>query len=132
MEYMNEQIFSFERLQAYQTSRCLVKSVYDIIRALPNDERFALGSQIKRAIVSVTSNIAEGCGRVSYKEKIHFLEIAYGSLLEAYSQLQLGVDLDYISPKLFYDVKPQFTSVARLLNALRRSYIEKIQSDKHP
>lgn len=85
--------FSFEKLTAYKESRKLVVEIYKIGNSLPNNEKFAIGSQLQRSAVSVTSNIAEGSGRVSYKEKIHFIEIAFGSLYEAYSQLELCVDL---------------------------------------
>ncbi|MGM9823625.1 MAG: four helix bundle protein, partial [Muribaculaceae bacterium] len=67
--------FSFENLNAYKESKSLVVEVYRLIAKFPQSERFALSAQLQRAIVSVPSNIAEGSGRVSYKEKIHFLEI---------------------------------------------------------
>lgn len=76
--------YSFEKLEVYQLTRKLIQNVYQIVNRLPANERFALGSQLQRAIVSVLSNIAEGSGRVSIKEKIHFVEISYGSLMEAY------------------------------------------------
>ena len=92
-------LFSFEKLDAYQEARKLAVEVYKLIQELPSYERFDLGSQLRRSIISVTSNIAEGCGRVSLREKIHFLEIAYGSMLESYSQIQLSVDLNYTHPE---------------------------------
>lgn len=126
-------IFSFEKLTVYQESRKLALNIYQIIRELPYDEKFALGSQLRRSMISVTSNIAEGCGRMSYKEKIHFLEIAYGSLLEVYSQIQMCVDLNYTTNERFANIQPQFAQVARLINALRKSYIDKNnrQSSSH-
>lgn len=119
------EMFSFEKLIAYQESRKLLKSIYLISRSFPEYERFALTSQLRRAVISVSSNIAEGCGRVSNKEKIHFLEIAFGSLLEAYSQLQIGLDLGYTSSNEIEKLKPQFFYVGNLINALRKSYIIK-------
>ena len=118
--------FSFEKLTAYQKSRSLVVEVYRIVRMLPSIERFALGQQIQRSITSITSNLAEGCRRMSVREKIHFVEIAYGSLLEAYCQLQTCYDLEYISDEKFQAVKPLFFEVSRLLTALRQSYISKL------
>ena len=88
-------MFSFENLLVYQKARILVKAVYKVQRQFPADERYVLGDQIRRSITSVTSNIAEGSGRESFKEKIHFLEISFGSLMEAFSQLQNAQDLDY-------------------------------------
>ena len=70
--------YSFEKLLVYQTARKLVKDVYILIQRFPTEERFALCDQVRRAIISVPSNIAEQSGRTSYKERIHFLDIAYG------------------------------------------------------
>ena len=121
---MNE--FSFERLTVYQKARQLVVSVYQLLGEFPNTEKFALCDQIRRAIISVPSNIAEQCGRTSLKEKIHFIEIAYGSLMEAYCQLQVSVDLNYISFEQFNSVRDAFFDVSRLLNGLSKSYQEKV------
>lgn len=90
--------YSFENLEVYKLSRKLIIKVYDsVIKKLPVTERFALGSQLQRSIISIASNIAEGSGRISIKEKIHFIEISYGSLMEAYCQVQISSDLGYIS-----------------------------------
>ena len=118
--------FSFEKLDAYQKSRQLVVSVYKIINTLPVNERFALSSQLQRSIVSVASNIAEGSGRVSIKEKIHFLEISFGSLMEAYAQLQVCCDLNYIHEDTLNSIKPEFFSVSRLITGLRNSFSKKL------
>ena len=118
------ELYSFEKLNAYQEARKLVVMVYRVIETLPNNERYALGTQLQRAIISVTSNIAEGTGRMSYKEKIHFLEISFGSLMESYCQLQTCMDLGYITVAKFHAIKPQFFVVSRLLHALRQSYID--------
>lgn len=120
--------FSFGKLQAYAESKKLVVEVYKIIKDLPAYENFALCSQIRRAIVSVPSNIAEGSGRISIKEKIHFLEIAFGSLLEAYCQIEISQELGYISKEKFSNIKPIFFSVSRLINALRKSFVEKLNN----
>lgn len=117
--------YAFEKLNAYQEARKLVVMVYRIIETLPNNEKYALGNQLQRSIISVTSNIAEGSGRISYKEKVHFLEISFGSLMESYCQLQTCMDLGYITAEKFNFVKPQFFAVSRLINALRQSYINK-------
>ncbi|MDE6648492.1 MAG: four helix bundle protein [Muribaculaceae bacterium] len=122
-------LFSFEKLDAYQESRKLAVEVYRIIQELPSYERFDLGSQLRRSIISVSSNIAEGCGRVSLREKIHFLEIAYGSMLEAYSQIQLSVDLNYTHPERMTMLQPKFSYVANLINSLRKSYMIKLENN---
>ena len=70
------ELFSFERLEVWQKSRLLVKDVYAIISNFPASEKFGLSSQLGRAIISVPSNIAEGCGRISLKERAHFGTVA--------------------------------------------------------
>ena len=110
--------FSFEKLHAYQVARLLVKSVYHITEDFPSFEKFGLSSQLQRAVVSIASNIAEGSGRKSIKEKIHFLEIAYGSLLEVYCQLQLAMDLCYICEAKFLELKTTIFELSRLIGGL--------------
>lgn len=121
MEY-----FSFENLKTYQAARGLVKEVYAISNTFPPDERYALCDQLRRAIVSVPSNIAEGSGRRSAKEKVHFIEIAFGSLMEAYCQLDIAFDLNYISAETHKAVKSKFYDASRLLNALSKHFERQI------
>lgn len=118
--------FSFEKLTVYTESRKLVAMVYEIVNSLPSSEKFALTGQLQRAIISVPSNIAEGSGRRSVKEKIHFLEISFGSLMEAYCQLQIALDLGYITQEKFNEIKPQYFLVSRLLSGLVNSFQEKM------
>lgn len=127
------ELFSFEKLNAYSESLNLVAEVYKIIKMLPDNERFALCSQMQRSATSIPLNIAEGSGRISYKEKIHFLEIAFGSLLETYSQIQVSRRLGYINEDQINDIKPQFFIVSRLINALRKSFLETLENkNNHP
>lgn len=79
-------MFSFENLKVYQDARELVKNVYLLQNTFPKEERYALGDQIRRAAVSITANLAEGSGRQSPKEKIHFIEIAFGSMTEVFCE----------------------------------------------
>ncbi len=123
-------MYSFEQLDVAQQTRTLIVKVYTITRSLPPEERFGLASQLQRSIVSVLSNIAEGSGRVAIKEKIHFVEIAYGSLMEAYCQVGICKDLNYISDETYFYLKNDFFSVSRLLNGLRRSFQRKLNEAK--
>lgn len=118
--------FSFEGLEVYQAARVLVRDVYRLQQKFPKTEIYVLGDQIRRSASSVTSNIAEGSGRNSNKEKVHFIEIAYGSLMEAFSQLQIALDLDYLSEQDIDSIRPQFISVAKMLSGLRRSFETKL------
>lgn len=115
-------MFSFEKLLVYQKARELVKEVYKLQKRFPTEERFALGDQIRCSITSVTSNIAEGSGRDSNKEKIHFLEIAFGSLMEAFSQLQNAQDLEYISENEVEMLRPKFEEISKMISGLKSSF----------
>ncbi len=121
--------YQFEKLTAWQKAKELAVAVYQIVNKFPQYEQYALSSQIRRAAISVPSNIAEGTGRVSVKEKIHFLEISYGSLLETYCQLQIAVELNYISLDDLEAIKPLFFETSRLISGLRNSYASKSQKD---
>ena len=113
--------FNFEKLETWQVARQLVLKVYKLLRKFPSEERFALCDQIRRAVISVPSNIAEGNSRTSVKDQIHFLEIAFGSLSELYCQLQLAVDLGYITDDDLKSVKTELFSSARLITGLKAS-----------
>ena len=76
--------------------------------------------------MSVPSNIAEGTGRIAVKETVHFLEIAYGSLMEVYCQLQLAVDLHYITESDFKNIKPLIYTVTKLLSGFRKSKLSQL------
>ena len=117
--------FAFENLDAYKVARILVRDVYRLQNKFPMEERFALGDQIRRSTTSITSNIAEGSGRNSIKEKIHFIEIAFGSLAESFSQLQNAQDLGYVTEEEVESVRPQYNHVAALLSLLKKSCEER-------
>ena len=121
--------FSFENLEAYKVAKDLVVEIYKLQKTFPREELFALGDQIRRSASSITSNIAEGSGRNSYKEKIHYLEIAFGSMTESFSQLQIAVELGYISDDDIESLRPQFNRVAALLSLLKRSYEKSLNTN---
>ena len=120
-----ENIFAFEQLDVYQVARRYVKNVYLLSNKFPLKEDFALTSQIRRAAVSITSNIAEGTSRFSIKDKSHFIEIAYDSLMETYSQLQVASDLGYITQSDIEQQHPLVIELRNRLSALRKAYQEK-------
>lgn len=120
---MEDRKFSFEGLEVYMAARVLVRDVYLLQQKFPKTEMYALGDQIRRSSSSVTSNIAEGSGRNSFKEKTHFIEIAYGSLMEAFSQLQIAQDLGYLTEHDIDTIRPSFVNVAKMLSGLK-SYFE--------
>ena len=119
-------MYAFENMKAWQEARKLVVEVYQLLDEFPNLEKYALCDQIRRAIVSVPSNLAEGSGRVSLKEQLHFYEISYGSLMETYNQLMIAADLDYIDEDSLETLRPKIDVVARMLNGLRSSLLNKL------
>lgn len=119
-----DEFFKFEKLKVWQESRTLVKNVYALINEFPSFEKFALCDQLRRAVVSISSNLAEGSGRMSSKEKIRFIEIAYGSLMEVYCQLILAQDLGYLAETKINEIKPQISKIAVMLSGLRKFHIE--------
>lgn len=124
--YENQK-FSFEGLEVYRCARELVKGIYILQNKFPREEKYALGDQIRRSATSITSNIAEGSGRSSIREKIHFIEIAFGSMTESFSQLQNAQDLGYILEADIDKLRPLYSRVAALLSNLRKSFERRIQ-----
>ena len=116
---------SFRNLNVYIQAKELVKQVYELLKSFPREEQYALCDQLRRAVISVPSNIAEGSGRQSTKDQAHFYTIAYGSLMETYSQLQVAVDLGYILEDSVARIAPFVVELRNKLSALRRSYNEK-------
>lgn len=120
MDERNE--FGFERLIVYQRAKAYVILIYSILKNFPKEEKYAMCDQLRRASVSVVSNIAEGTCRNTLKEKIHFLDIAYGSLMETYSQMDLANDLNYITIDELNDVRTHVLDILKLMAGLKRSY----------
>ena len=121
-------MYNFERLEVWYVARELVAKVYLLLPQFPIEERFALCDQIRRAAISVPSNIVEGDSRISPKEQMHFVEIAYGSLMELYCQLVIAVDLGFLqkeAPELI-EVNRLIDQTARMLSGLRKSISNKI------
>ena len=115
-------MISYTELDVWLEARKLVKKVYAICKKFPNEEMYGLTSQIKRCSVSVPSNIAEGCGRHSSKETIHFLHISRGSLFELETQLYLANDLEFLSIEELKLLLIQVTSCKKLLNGFINYY----------
>lgn len=112
---------SYRELIVWQKAMELAKEVYVVTQSFPVDERFGLTSQVRRAAVSIASNIAEGQGRSSTGEFRQFLGHARGSLYEVETQLQLAADLGFINEILHKSVVSRSSEVAKLLNGLIRS-----------
>ena len=113
--------YSFENLEVWQMSRELVKETYQITSTFPNEEKFGLTSQLRRASVSVSSNIAEGSTRWSKKDQSRFYEIAFGSLIEVLNQLILSTDLEFLPDTRLTEIRTKIDQIGRMLNALFQS-----------
>ena len=116
-----ERIRVFTDLIAWQEAHKLVLSIYRVTREFPKDEQFGLTAQLRRASVSISSNIAEGFSRISYAEKIHFYSIALGSVTEVQNQILIARDIEYTSPLDFKNIEQQGTKVHKLINGLIKS-----------
>lgn len=111
--------FGFRDLRVYQTSKEFVKTIYGLLSTYPPNEQYALCDQLRRASVSVPSNIAEGMSRLSDKEKAHFIEISYGSLMEVLCQMEISKELNYVTEEQMKDIENQITIIAKQLSKLR-------------
>src|SRR3989338_9170512 len=113
---MNKKIESFTDLFAWKEAHKLVIFIYKVTKQFPKDEMFGLVNQIRRAAVSITSNIAEGFSRQSSKEKIQFYSIAQGSVTEVQNQLVVSRDVGYLDNSQYSDMQTQSIRVHKLTN----------------
>lgn len=120
--------FTFFDLRVYQEAKLLVREIYTLLDKFPKYETYALSDQLRRAVTSVPSNIAEGSGRLSPKEKVRFIEIAYGSLTETLCQLDIAHDLGYISDEEFSNEKERINVIGKQLSGLRSSFQNQLES----
>ena len=116
------EVFGYRKLIAYQKAKEVVKRTYKLLKKFPAEERYAMCDQLRRASVSITSNIAEGVNRYSVKDKSHFIEMAYGSLMEVSSQMEIAEELGYITAEDRHSMDMCIEEVARLLSGLQNSY----------
>ncbi len=120
--------FAYRSLIAYKKSKEVVKQTYKLLKKFPKEEQYALCDQLRRSSTSVTSNIAEGMTRYSVKDKSHFLEISYGSLMEVSSQFDVACDLGYITADDLNNMDALIGETARLISGLQRSFREETLS----
>lgn len=115
--------FSFEKLKVWQKARSLSINVYNTTKMLPTEERFGLVSQMRRCAISISSNIAEGTGRHSGKDKARFTEIAFSSALELLNQSILCKDLAFFSNKEHASIRDSITEITAMLDGLRKAQL---------
>ena len=119
---MGEQIKSYKDLEVWKLSMSLVTEIYEITRSFPQEEKYGLTSQIRRASISIPSNIAEGASRKSTKEFIQFLYISNGSLSELETQIELAERLGFIdnTDDIFDKIKPIRKMLINLIHSLKK------------
>ena len=121
----SEMLENYKELKVWQKSYQLCLGIYKITKKFPGDEKYGLTSQVRRAAVSVPSNIAEGYGRKTTKEYIHALYIAYGSLCELETQVMLSGDLNYLNEEILTKVPEDIREVESMLKSLIKSLEKK-------
>jgi|TARA_R110002049_G_scaffold288423_1_gene470917 four helix bundle protein len=114
-------MFGFEKLDVWQKSVDLADDVYRLTRDFPDYEKFGLANQMRRAAVSISSNIAEGSARDSKKDFARFLQIAYGSTMEVVSQLHIAQRQDFVSKEEARELYQNCEEIARMISGLKRS-----------
>jgi four helix bundle protein len=115
--------FSFEKLHVWLDSKELVTEIYEVTRSFPDEEKFALTSQLRRASISIASNLAEGTSRKTKNDKAHFSTMSFSSLMEVLNQLIIANELNYISDSDYQNLRAQIEKISNKLNALRKSQL---------
>jgi four helix bundle protein len=123
---------SYRDLEVWQKAMDLVVACYQATRCFPKHEIYGLSSQLQRAAISVPANIAEGQGRQHRPEFIQHLTIAYGSLMELETHLQIAQRLGYLESEAAHQLLSDCAQVGRLLNGLLRSLRQKPPTDNRP
>lgn len=120
--------FFYKKLEAYKLAKEFTIYVYSLLKRYPSYEQYALCDQLRRAVVSIPSNIAEGMGRMAVKERIHFLEISYASIMEVICQLDISQALGYIDEIELEAAETKAETLTRVLSGLRKTLSEKMNN----
>ncbi len=119
-------VYSFEKLVFWDDLRAFISEIYKITNNYPKSENYCLIDQIRRACISVSSNLAEGSSRLSRKDQAHFYQISFSSLMEVLSQLIVSLDLNYIDYGTYSSLRKRIDYLAKKITALRKSRLENI------
>ena len=113
--------FSFERLEVWKKSRNLTKNVYQVTQIFPDSEKFGMAGQLRRAVISVSSNIAEGSSRRTKKDQAHFYTVAFSSLMESLNQIIISNDLGFLDDLKLAELRKEIHVISIMLNNLSSS-----------
>lgn len=114
--------YSFEKLEVWHDTRKLTKTIYTLTKKYPDEERFGLTNQMRRSVISVSSNIVEGSYRSTGKDKSNFMTIAYSSLMELLSQTIASLDLEYINEIEYNEIRNQIEKISSKLSSLSKYF----------
>ena len=123
------QDFYYRKLLVYQHAMMLLEDVYNLTKKFPSQELYGLTNQIQRAAISIPSNIAEGTGRFSIKDRIRFIDISNGSLMEVMCQLEIAHRLGYISDEELQIQDTKIATIAKMVLGLRKNLEEKLNNN---
>jgi len=121
------EVFGFEKLEVWQKAIALANLVYKATVTFPNEERFGLISQMRRAAVSVSANLAEGSSRWSRVEQARFIEVAYGSLMELLSEAIVAEEQGFLLTADYAQLRTNASEIARMISGLRRSLLDEVE-----
>jgi len=121
-------IFSFEKLTVWIDSKELIKNIYNITKLFPDEEKFGLTNQLRRASISVASNLAEGTSRHTNKDKAHFTTLSFSSLMEVLNQIINAKELNFFSENNYQEIRTQIEKISNKLNALGKNSIKQLNS----
>jgi len=110
--------FAFEDLKVWQKSVSMVEDIYKLSNTFPKDEKYGIVSQIRRSALSVSSNLAEGSGKMTTKDKANYTSIAFGSLMETMNLLIISKEVEFIDATILDKFRTQIAEIARMLTSL--------------
>ncbi|NAS11581.1 four helix bundle protein [Poritiphilus flavus] len=118
--------YYFEKLDVWKLSLKACLEIYGLTKSFPDTEKFGLISQLRRSILSVSTNLAEGLSRASYKDQARFTSISYGSLMESLNLIIVAYHLGYIEEQSYSDLRSKINVISNKLNAFRKTQIKRI------
>ena len=123
---MENRQYSFEKLHVWSDIREMIKYIYALTADYPDFEKFGLVNQMRRAAISVSSNLAEGSSRTGAKDQAHFYQLAYSSSMELLSQTIVSLDLNFINQEQHQQLRTYIQGIAYKLNALRKQSLKRV------
>jgi hypothetical protein len=117
--------YPFERLDAWQAARALSSQIYKVTACFPAEEKYGIVQQLRRAAISVSSNLSEGTGRFSPKDQAHFYSMAYSSLMELLNQIIISKDLEFIPTNDYEALRSSIEPLSAIITGLRKHTLNK-------